>query len=261
MHAVAVIPARFASTRFPGKPLADRTGKPLIQHVYEQVIKATSIGRVIVATDDDRIADAVKSFGGEVAMTRADHLNGTSRIAEVAASLDAHTIVNVQGDEPDIDPEHIDRAVAALAEHEDCAVSTLASPFSEDEDPRNPNIVKVVTDAQGRALYFSRALIPHQRDVLPAAKSQQPTAHHLKHIGLYVYRKDFLLRFATLAPTPLELAEQLEQLRILEHGERIAVAIVDARYHGIDTPEQYEAFVNRVRARHGDSAAHRPRSH
>jgi 3-deoxy-manno-octulosonate cytidylyltransferase (CMP-KDO synthetase) len=251
MRAIAVIPARFGSTRFPGKPLADRTGKPLIQHVYERVIQASHVDRVIVATDDARIVDAVKSFGGDARMTRADHLNGTARIAEVAAALDAQTIVNVQGDEPDIEPEHIDRAIEALASHDDCVIATLASPFARGEDASDVNIVKVVTDAQDRALYFSRALIPHERGGANA-HGPVPKAPLLKHVGLYVYRRDFLLRYAALAPTPLEMAEQLEQLRVLEHGERIAVAVVEAQYHGIDTPEQYEAFVSRVLARRGE---------
>lgn len=240
MNAVAVIPARFGSTRFPGKPLANRTGKPLIQHVHERVVQAKRVDRVIVATDDQRIYDAVTDFGGEAVMTRADHLNGTTRIAEAVADIDVETVVNVQGDEPDIDPAHIDRAIEALQAHSDCVIATLASRFGAAEEPSNPNIVKVVCDSLGRALYFSRALIPHHRDT-----HAQPAAAPLKHVGLYVYRRAFLLRYASLAPMPLELTEQLEQLRVIEHGERIAVAVVNAQHHGIDTPEQYDAFVNR----------------
>ena len=238
-QAIAIIPARYASQRFPGKVLADRTGKPLIQHVYERVCRSDLVKRVIVATDDRRVFDAVEAFGGEALMSRGEHANGTSRIAEVAGDLDAPTIVNVQADEPEIEPHLVDTAIRCLDEHPDCPVATLASPFSRDEDPADPNIVKVVVDAAGRALYFSRALIPHDRD----GDAGKPA---LKHLGLYVYRREFLLEFARLAPTPLEQIERLEQLRVLEHGHHIAVAIVTARYHGIDTPEQYEAFVARA---------------
>jgi len=239
--AIAIIPARYASQRFPGKVLADRTGKPLIQHVHEQVLGATLVERVIVAADDRRIIDAVTAFGGEAVMTRQDHPNGTSRIAEVASGINAGIVVNVQADEPDIEPELIDTAIQCLDQHPQCVVATLAAPFGPDEDPADPNIVKVVVDGAGRALYFSRALIPYDRDGTADAPS-------LKHLGLYVYRRDFLLRFAALSSTPLEQVERLEQLRILEHGYDIAVAVVDAPYHGIDTPQQYDAFVARRNA-------------
>ena len=238
---VAIIPARFASTRFPGKMLVDRTGKPLIQHVYERVVEASLVDRVIVAADDERIIDAVRSFGGSAVMTRSDHANGTSRLAEAAASLEADIIVNVQGDEPEIEPALIDLAIRALQSDADAPVATLASPFAPDEDPANPNIVKVVIGQNRRALYFSRALIPYDRD-------RTGHAAPLKHVGIYVYRRDFLLRYVTLSPTPLEQAEQLEQLRILEHGSPITVAVGQASFHGIDTPEQYDAFVTRYTA-------------
>lgn len=241
--AIAIIPARFAASRFPGKPLACETGRPLIQHVYEQAAQA-SVSRVIVATDDERIAAAVRAFGGEAVMTRADHPNGTMRIAEVAARLDGPFIVNVQGDEPEIDPSHIDAAIDALRRTADGDVaivaSTLAAPFEQGEDPRNSNIVKVVTDRDDCALYFSRALIPHDRDATGIVPPR-------KHIGLYVYRRAFLLEYPSLPATPLEAAESLEQLRILEHGRRIRVATVTGASHGIDTPEQYRAFVDRWR--------------
>jgi 3-deoxy-manno-octulosonate cytidylyltransferase (CMP-KDO synthetase) len=246
-RATIVIPAREGSTRFPGKVLARETGRPLIQHVCEQAAKARCAERVIVATDSRTVADAVERFGGEAALTRADHPNGTSRIAEVAESLDDDIIVNVQGDEPEIEPELIDAAVEALLAHDDCVVGTAASPFMDDEDPADPNIVKVVCDSVGRALCFSRALIPHHRD---AERSTEPPAQSpLKHVGLYVYRRPFLAEYVKLPPTPLERTEHLEQLRILEHGERIAVAVRECRHHGIDTPEQYAAFVQRWRAR------------
>ncbi len=249
MTVVAVIPARFGSTRFPGKPLAAKTGKPLIQHVCEQAARSRSVGRIIVATDDARILDAVRGFGGEAIMTRADHPNGTSRIAEVAAGLDAEIIVNVQGDEPSIEPELIDAAVEALRRTPDAPMASIASPFGPDEDPGDPNLVKVVLSARGTALYFSRAPIPLWRDrsrELAASAAAQPRALPLKHVGLYVYRRPFLATFLSLPSTPLEETEQLEQLRVLEHGFPIAMAVGRAAFHGIDTPEQYEAWVRRV---------------
>ncbi|HEX7009142.1 MAG TPA: 3-deoxy-manno-octulosonate cytidylyltransferase [Phycisphaeraceae bacterium] len=241
--AIAIIPARYASTRLPGKPLLARTGKPLIQHVVERVRQARSIQRVLVATDDARIAEAVRAFGGEAVMTRPDHPNGTSRLAEVAAALpeeQASLIVNVQGDEPEIEPGVIDELVAGLAADPEAPMATLASEFADGEDPANPNIVKLVVDQRGRALYFSRSLIPFDRD----ARGVRP----LKHPGLYAYRRWFLLRYVTLPPTPLEQAEQLEQLRALEHGYPIAVIRTRVSHHGIDTPEQYAAFVERHQA-------------
>ncbi len=252
MQATAVIPARFGSTRFPGKPLADKTGKPLIQHVVEQVRKAKTVSRIVVATDDQRIHDAVTAFGGEAVMTREDHPNGTSRIAEAVEQLDhsslkpqaSSLILNVQGDEPEIEPEVIDQLVTGLANDPDAPMATLASPFADDEDPADPNIVKLIVDQLGHAIYFSRSLIPHDRDSNPQPPIPNPL--YLKHPGLYAYRRDFLLKYVTLAPTPLEEAEKLEQLRALEHGYKIAVIQTTTRHHGIDTPEQYEAFVERM---------------
>jgi len=249
--ALCVIPARYASTRLPGKPLLDRTGKPLIQHVVERLAEARTVSRVIVATDDPRIAEAVTNFGGEAFMTREDHPNGTSRIAEVVAALREagevvpDVIVNVQGDEPEIEAALIDQLVTGLAEQDDPAdggapMATLASPFAPDEDPTNPNIVKVVLDRHGMAMYFSRSPIPFDRDRVGITP--------LKHPGLYAYRPDFLLEYVQLPATPLEQAEQLEQLRALEHGHRILAVQVQTAHHGIDTPEQYEAFVQRMAA-------------
>ncbi|MCA9291636.1 MAG: 3-deoxy-manno-octulosonate cytidylyltransferase, partial [Phycisphaerales bacterium] len=189
---------------------------------------------------DERIAAAARAFGGEVVMTARDHPNGTSRLAEVARSLDDPIIVNVQGDEPEIDPRLIDDAVDTLVARPECVVATIATPLRDGEDHRDPNIVKVVLDARGRALYFSRAPIPHDRDGVGAAPP-------LRHVGLYVYRRAFLLEYVTLPVTPLETAERLEQLRILEHGYAIAVAVRASSHGGIDTPEQYDAFVRRVR--------------
>jgi 3-deoxy-manno-octulosonate cytidylyltransferase (CMP-KDO synthetase) len=232
---VAVIPARWASVRFPGKPLALLAGKPVIVHVCEQTKKAKHVQRIIVATDDPRIADVVTAAGFEARLTRADHVNGTSRIAEVAASLNADIIVNVQGDEPCIEPELIDLAIEALINAgPSVPVSTVASPFMPGEDVNDPNLVKVAVGANGRALYFSRSRIPFHR--VGATSAVEP----LKHVGLYVYRREFLPIFLALAPTPLELTEQLEQLRVLENGHAIAVAIGNARFHGVDTPQQLE---------------------
>jgi len=236
---VAVIPARYQSSRFPGKALADTTGKTLIQHVYERAAAATLVHDVVVATDDERIAEAVQAFDGRSVLTRADHINGTSRIAEAIETMNAEIIVNVQGDEPEIDPKMIDRTVQRLIDApQDVPVATLASPFGTGEDAIDPNIVKVVVDQTGLALYFSRSLIPFDRD-------HTASAAPLKHLGLYVYRRAFLPVYVSLSPTPLEQAEQLEQLRVLEHGYSIAVAVGEAHHHGIDTPEQYERFVQR----------------
>ena len=236
--ATVIIPARYESTRFPGKVLADRTGKTLIEHVYERAGQAKLVSSVIVATDDQRIIDAVEKFGGKAVLTRSDHPNGTSRIAEIASTIDTELIVNVQGDEPEIEPEHIDLAISTLNTHEDWPMATIGSPFADDEDPSDPNIVKVVVSIDGFALYFSRALIPFDRDDSNKVKP-------LKHVGLYVYRKEFLPKYVALPATDLEQTEKLEQLRVLEHGYKIAVAIANVKHHGIDTPQQYEEFVNR----------------
>lgn len=244
MKTVAIIPARYASTRFPGKPLAKETGKYLIQHVYEQVRKASLISDVIVATDDRRIVEATESFGGSAVMTREDHPSGTDRVAEVASGLDAEMIVNVQGDEPEIEPRYIDELISLLRNDKDVSIGTLACPFSQDSNPGDPNAVKVVLDGRGRALYFSRALVPYPRD--DEGRVDAP-GHWLLHLGLYAYRRDTLLQLAKLPPTPLEHREKLEQLRFLEHGFRISVAVVDQATVGIDTPEDYAAFVRRAR--------------
>ncbi len=243
--ALAVIPARMGSVRFPGKPLADSTGKPMIQHVVERVWEASSVGRVLVATDDERICRAVEAFGGEAVMTRPNHVNGTSRIAEVVALLgDAcpEVVVNVQGDEPEVEPRVIDELVAGLLADSEAPMATLASPFEPDEDPADPNLVKVVVDQRGRAMLFSRLPIPFRRDAPPGPLDP---AEFLKHPGLYAYRRGFLPVYAALPPTPLEQAEKLEQLRGLEHGHPIAIIQTRVLHHGIDTPEQYAAFVRR----------------
>lgn len=246
MKAVAIIPARYASTRFPGKPLASATGRYLIQHVYEAVARAARIDRVLVATDDARIVQAVTAFGGQAVMTGAHHPSGTDRVAEVAANLDCDIVVNVQGDEPEIEPAHLDRLVDLLVGDTQAEIATLACPFAvlAGADPRDPHAVKVVLDVRSRAVYFSRALIPHPQLHETTGAMHQP-APYLLHLGAYAYRSDFLRSLARLAPTPLEQTEKLEQLRWLEHGHTIAVAVVDTAAVGIDTPEDYAAFVER----------------
>jgi len=240
MQAAVIIPARYASTRLPGKPLLDRTGKPLIVHVVEQAAKAKLAKSVIVATDDRRIAEGVKRHGHTAVMTRADHPNGSSRIAEVAAGLPKgfEIIVNVQGDEPEIEPEVIDRLIERLKINSEL-VATVVCPFAPSEDPANPNVVKVVVGRNGRCLYFSRSVIPHQRD------RDYDSPAYLKHLGIYAYRRHFLDLYTRMPPTPAEQAEQLEQLRILEHGHAIGAIAVEKAHQGIDTPEQYDAFVKR----------------
>lgn len=232
MNTLCIIPARYASTRFPGKPLADIAGKPMIQHVYERACRASLPTDVLVATDSDVILKTVLAFGGQAVMTSANHPTGTDRLAEVASSRpDADVIVNVQGDEPLIDPQVIDDLAAAFLHDEQLAMATVMTPLTMEEQ-RDANVVKVVTDLGGYALYFSRSLIP-----FPRHEARLPV---YKHIGLYAYRRDFLLKFASLAPTPLEQTESLEQLRVLEHGYKIKVLPVDRAPVGVDTPEDLE---------------------
>ena len=259
MTRVAVIPARYASTRLPGKPLARDTGKYLIQHVYESVARCRSIDRVVVATDDERIAEAVRSFDGEAIMTRADHPSGTGRVAEVAGSLglaDADIVINVQGDEPEINAAVLDRLIEALgAGGEGCSIATIAARFADDGprvgagSPLDPNRVKVVVDDRGRALYFSRSLIPYSRET--SGKVDRPS-RWLLHLGAYAFRAGALRTLVAPAGSSagsagaLERAESLEQLRWLASGFGIAVALVEHRFVGIDTPQDYAAFVERV---------------
>jgi 3-deoxy-manno-octulosonate cytidylyltransferase (CMP-KDO synthetase) len=231
---VCIIPARYASTRFPGKPLALIAGRPLIQHVVEQCRKARSLSEVIVATDDARIADVVRRFC-RVEMTRADHPSGSDRIAEVAARCACDAVVNVQGDEPLIAPAVIDATAGALAAGE---MSTAATRIKNAEEYDNPNVVKVVVNAAGHALYFSRRTIPFLRDAASRSVSEQLAAFaFLKHLGLYGYRRETLLRVVGFPVSPLESAEKLEQLRALENGIRISVVTVDYDTVGVDTPE------------------------
>jgi 3-deoxy-manno-octulosonate cytidylyltransferase (CMP-KDO synthetase) len=250
MEIVAVIPARFASTRLPGKPLLSDTGRPLIWHVVEAARRATRLERVIVATDDPRIADAVLAFGGEAVMTRDDHPSGTDRVAEVAAGLtDARIVVNLQGDEPEVSGEALDLVVSLLENDPDAPMATLATPIRDPAVYRDPACVKVVCSSLGRALYFSRSPIPHHRDGLPGDPAAHPMAY--LHLGLYAYRRDFLLKLGTLPPSPLETSEKLEQLRVLEAGYPIAVGVVEEPSIGIDTPEDYRRFVERWRTNPG----------
>lgn len=257
---VAVIPARRASTRLPDKPLLAETGRPMILHVVEQVLRAKVPGNVMVATDDAEIAQVVREAGAAAEITRPDHPNGSSRIAEVMGRLPAFCpqaaaklgidpaslpiVLNVQGDEPEINPDDIDRLAQAMldaaAAAEEPVMFTLAAPLTSEAEAMHPGIVKVVTDQRGRAMYFSRSVIPWSRDGGPVRR--------LRHAGVYAYRRDFLMTYPDLAPTPLEQAESLEQLRVLEHGFSIGVVEIEKVMDGIDTPEQYRAFVNRYLA-------------
>ncbi|MGA9776759.1 MAG: 3-deoxy-manno-octulosonate cytidylyltransferase [Limisphaerales bacterium] len=235
MKVVGIVPARFASTRFPGKSLALIAGRPLIQHVIEQCRKAKSLNEVIVATDDSRIADAAKKFC-RVEMTRADHSSGTDRIAEVAARCACDAVVNIQGDEPLIDPAVIDAVAGALAQNE---MATAATPVRSSAELDNPNVVKVVVNVAGQALYFSRRTIPYLREAAsPEGVREQLAAFpFLKHLGIYGYRREALLRLVKFPVSPLEHAEKLEQLRALENGIPMAVVKVDYDSVGVDVPE------------------------
>ncbi len=233
-NVMIVIPARYASTRFPGKPLAMIAGKTMIQRVWERCAAATMPQRIVVATDDARISAEVQRFGGEAMMTPADLPSGTERMAWVAARSDAEIFVNVQGDEPLLPPSTIDAAVHALRRNEAADIATAACPLNVTEGISSPNVVKLVTDREGFALYFSRAAIPHIRD---AGNAIDHIGVYRKHIGIYVFRRDALLRFAQLPPSPLEQYEKLEQLRALEHGMRIVVADVPTDSQAVDIPE------------------------
>jgi 3-deoxy-manno-octulosonate cytidylyltransferase (CMP-KDO synthetase) len=240
--AILVIPARFDSKRLPGKPLLAQTGRPLIAHVIERARSAGEVARVIVATDDDRIRRAAEAAGAEGMMTAPTHRCGTERVAEVARALTGEDLfVNLQGDEPEMEPADIDLLVGTLREA-GTPLATLAAPLSGEDAFRDPSVVKVVTDDRGDALYFSRAPIPHDRDGSGDAKP-------LRHLGIYAYTREALLSFASLSPSPLERSERLEQLRALQAGMRIRVALVREAPPGIDTMDAYEAFVARQAGR------------
>jgi len=235
MKCVAVIPARYGSSRLPGKPLADILGKPMIQHVYERVLQVPGLDRVVVATDDQRIVDVVRAFGGDVLMTSPDHPSGTDRLAEVQRSIPADVYLNVQGDEPLVDPTHLSSLVQAMADAPDVGMATLCHPITPQEAD-NPNSVKVVVNRAGHALYFSRAKVPYVRDA-----KVQPT--YLKHVGVYAYRADVLANFSSLPASELEAAEMLEQLRLMDAGVRIKMVRVEHAAPGVDSP----ACLERVR--------------
>lgn len=253
MESVIVIPARFASSRLPGKPLLRETGKYLIQHVYECAKRVRGVQGVLVATDDQRIASAVESFGGQAVLTRADHPTGTDRIAEVASRLTAEVIVNLQGDEPQIEPSHVEMLIALTRNHGDCPMATLATPLRNCDDYFSPHVVKVVCDGQGRALYFSRAPIPYHRNGPPHWPG--PSPFYLQHLGIYAYRRHFLLQLMATPPHPLEQIEQLEQLRALAMGISLRVGIVPHAHRGIDTPADYAEFVRNYRKAQESRAA------
>jgi 3-deoxy-manno-octulosonate cytidylyltransferase (CMP-KDO synthetase) len=248
MEVAIVIPSRYASKRLPGKALLRQTGKYLVQHVYEQACCAKLARQVIVATDDPRIVAAVESFGGRVVLTRRDHPSGSDRVAEVARQLDCDVVINLQGDEPLVDPRSLDALAEILLHDPSAAMATLAVPIDTVEQWQDPNCVKVVCDSRGRALYFSRAAIPHVRDGRPNL-SREPS-HFLQHLGIYAYRREFLLQLTCLPPHPLEQLEKLEQLRVLALGYPISVGIVHHTAIGVDTYEDYQRFVETYQ-RHG----------
>jgi 3-deoxy-manno-octulosonate cytidylyltransferase (CMP-KDO synthetase) len=241
MSAAVIIPARFGSTRFPGKPLArGPDGRTLIQYVWEAACRAEGVAETVVATDDERIASAVREFGGVVRMTGPGHPSGSDRCAEAAAGMAHGVIVNLQGDEPSIPPEAISQAIRLLDEDEECVVGTLATRILGEAELSDPGVVKVVMDERGYALYFSRSVIPHVRgSTAPLMDSPWP---HLRHLGIYAFRHEFLRRYAGLAPHPLEEAEKLEQLRVLAHGYKIKVGLTGHRPMKVDTPEDFEVF-------------------
>jgi 3-deoxy-manno-octulosonate cytidylyltransferase (CMP-KDO synthetase) len=242
---LAVIPARYGSTRFPGKPLAQILGKPMIQWVYERSLKSKLITKSIVATDDQRIFLAVKEFGGEVEMTSPDLKNGSERAAAVADKFQFPIVVNIQGDEPLIDPKAIDKAVSLLIDDNRVEVGTLVKKISDETELKNPNLPKVVMDNQNYAIYFSRAIIPFFRD---QNNLSEWIKHHryVRHIGLYVYRYAFLKKYVQLPESTLEKIEKLEQLRILENGYRIKVAEVDYAPRGVDTPDDLQQLIEYI---------------
>jgi 3-deoxy-manno-octulosonate cytidylyltransferase (CMP-KDO synthetase) len=268
---VVCIPARYASTRFPGKVLAKETGKYLIQHTWEQARKAKLPQRVLIAADDEKIVRAARQFGAECVLTSPSHQSGTDRIAEAVGGTDADIVINVQGDEPQIDPDHIDYLARLLLDHPDAPMATLAAGFSSREQIADPNVVKVVVSIAdcgvgrasslapngrartydlpdthaAKAIYFSRSVIPYDRERAGVGD----VSRYLRHIGIYAYRREFLLKITSLPQTPLEKLEKLEQLRAIEHGYAILVGNVEHTCEGIDTPEQYAAFVKRLARR------------
>jgi len=244
------IPARYSSVRFPGKVLAKDTGKFLIQHTWEQACRADLPERVIIAADDSRIVDAAKSFGAECVLTSPEHKSGTDRIAETVADIKTGIVINLQADEPEFEPADIDYLATLLIDNPDCPMATLAADFKDSSQIANPNIVKVVVSSienqisgSGTAIYFSRSVIPYDREQSGIGKVQ----NYLRHLGIYAYRRDFLLKITSLSQTPLEKIEKLEQLRAIENGYKIIVGKVEHTCEGIDTPQQYAEFVERYK--------------
>ena len=243
MKVAVVIPARYGSTRFEGKVLARQTGKYLVQHTYERALCAKKVDRVLIATDSPAVLDACRSFGGECVMTCQSHKSGTDRIAEAVAGLDADIIVNLQADEPEIEPKYIDYPAELLIKDQDARMATLVAEFADAVQIADPNVVKVIVDKKDRAIYFSRSVIPYDRQ----AGGVGDKKGYLRHLGIYAYRRDFLLEFTRLSESLLEGMEKLEQLRAIEHGFTIITGKVEHTWDGIDTPEQYEAFVRRYK--------------
>ena len=239
---IVVIPARYGSTRFEAKVLAKDTGKFLVQHTYEQALCAKSVDRVLIATDSDIVRNACEAFGAECIMTSPAHQSGTDRIAEAVKDISADVIINLQADEPEIEPAYIDNLVQLLAGDPDADIATLVAEFENTSQIADPNIVKVVTDTNGRAIYFSRSVIPYDRP----AGGMGPMDGYLRHLGIYAFRRDVLLRFTALEQSSLEKAEKLEQLRAIENGMTIVTGKVDRVWDGIDTAIQYAEFVKRV---------------
>jgi 3-deoxy-manno-octulosonate cytidylyltransferase (CMP-KDO synthetase) len=243
VNILAVIPARYGSTRFAGKVLAKDTGKFLIQHTYERACLAKLPQKVIIAADDERVVAAAYTFGAECMLTSPDHASGTDRIAEVAQELDVDIVINLQADEPEIDPDNIDLLTKLLIDNPNYPMATLAAPFENAKQIADPNIVKVITDCNNCAIYFSRCPVPYYREKAGIGNVDK----YLRHIGIYAYRKDFLLKITTLPQTPLEKTEKLEQLRAIENGYKILVGKIARTCDGIDTPDQYAEFVKRYK--------------
>lgn len=235
---LAVIPARYASMRLPGKMIMELAGKPVVLHAYERTCEASLVDKVIVAADDSRIVDALAAYQAPVQMTSPDHVCGTDRIAEVALGVDAEIILNVQGDEVNIEPETIDNVIRPLLDQADVVMSTARHRITEPEIINNPNVVKVVCDVNGHALYFSRSPIPHIRDQID--RDSELNTSYWQHVGIYAFRRDFLIEFSGMSQTPLENLEKLEQLRAIENGYKIAVVETVHESIGIDTPEDLE---------------------
>mgnify|MGYP006281753321 FL=1 len=249
VKSIVVIPARYASTRLPGKPILPEvksvTGKYLVEHCYDRAAAAPSVSRVIVATDDERIEQAVREFGGEAQMTSPDHTCGTDRVAEVAEQIAADIVVNIQGDEPEIEPEQVEQTIKLLEHHPEAEMGTLAHPLDSEKTWRDPNAVKVVLDQTGSALYFSRSPIPYVRD--SSDWMADTPCRPLRHMGIYSYRRDFLLKYSEMPPSPLERAEKLEQLRALEAGHTIKVGVTHTPVAGIDTPDDLQEWLDSYR--------------